>query len=155
MEKREDHPLWSEYRKWLLPNGVDGETEVCSCTTCDRKQWPAFLAGVEAVKKALAVEPSPAVVRLINAVERLEVLGHRQESQIGEQVGDQARLLKILLRLEELGKQPTPMELSHVANRLNGAIAQLKALTKRYEKMGLMVTVTENADVTMGGLHKG
>ena len=182
--KREDHPLWNEYVEWCK---VDAR---CSCERCNLTLWPAFLAGAEAMaeylpKKVAAAHVTPRCKvladRLANAVERLEILSHRQESQIGDQVGDQARLLNILLRLEELGKKHDSVVADQVGDqtravkvmlRLEGAadrlttlnnfcegmaalLVQLEALCQRHEKMGLVVTWTEDMSTSEGGKPTG
>ncbi len=157
MENRENHPLWNDFIEWSAEHR-------CNCGPSLNANWPVWLGGGEAMaeylpKKVAAAHVTPRCKvladRLTDAVTRLEILSHRQESQIGDQVGDQARLLNVLLRLEELAKKPTPMELSHVANRFNAGIKQLEELAERHERMGLMVTVMESANVTMGSEPTG
>ncbi len=89
---------------------------------------------------------------LDGSVERLEELGKRQGvihpswttdayEQLEMQVGflqDLANKNDIAVkRLEEFAKKPTPMELSHVANRFNAGIKRLEELDERSEELAV------------------
>ena len=186
-EKREDHPLWSEWVKFANGRGI------YNCHHCVDASWDTFLAGAEAVKATEAPTPpfETALGCLTNAVERLKEQGNlqtlrganlkvaverlvdldkQQNSLVSDQVRDQIRLVKILERLEELGKRQGVVHPSWTTNAyermeasgkrlevtegaIRCAFRRLEDLTKRHERMGLRATVTENPGVTVGGVE--
>ncbi len=127
--KREDHALWGAFVDWFGVRETSPHYELsCACN------WPVFLAGGEAMAEYLPKKVAAAHVTprckvladcLTDAVERLEELGKRQDNAL------------------------------NLGSSVLAATTRLEELTEKHEKMGLMVTVMENADVTLGGLTKG
>ncbi len=116
MEKREDHPLWNEFSKHM---------EACKPEQAPgywHYHWQDFLAGAEAAKAQATPPGGISAKRMIELVALLDVPPF--ETALG-------CLTNAVERLEELAEKPTPMELSHVANRFNAGIKQLEELSAR------------------------
>ncbi len=125
MAKREDHPLWGAFSKHM---------EACKPEQAPgywHYHWQDFLAGGEAMAEYL-----PKKVAAAHVTPRCKVLADCFTDAV--------------TRLEILGKQPTPMELSHVANRFNlsvnrldGAADRLTTLNNFCEGMAALVVQLE------------
>ncbi len=65
--KREDHPLWGAFKKWLADGNV-------VCSTCEDRRWPAFLAGADALNEAAeAAWPHARPVSIVEGIAANEV----------------------------------------------------------------------------------